>query len=97
MTRRLYSTENRRESACMVYCRYNKNVLASSNLKDIFRYCSLHKIEYVTTMDILLDCYQRKLLSFEECDSFIKKVIANGSKLPFKGFKSYLDSIQQAD
>ena len=48
-------------------------------------------------MDILLDCYQRKLLSFEECDSFIKNVIANGSKLPFKGFKSYLDSIQQAD
>ncbi len=27
------------ESASMVYCKYRNNVLASSNLKDIIRYC----------------------------------------------------------
>jgi hypothetical protein len=87
----------RGESACMVYCRYNKHVLASSNLKDIIRYCSFHKIEYVTTMDLILDCYQRNLLPFENCDSFIKKVIARGSRLPFKTFMEYLESIEDSD
>lgn len=83
----------RGESACMVYCRYNKHVLASSNLRDIKRYCSLHGIEYVTTMDIILDCYERKLLTMEDCDSLIERVLNRGSKLPFKTFREYLESL----
>ena len=83
----------RGESSCMVYCRYNKNVLVSSNLRDIKRYCSLHGIEYVTTMDIILDCYERNLLTSEDCDNFIEKVLNRGSKLPFKTFREYLESL----
>ncbi len=87
----------RGESACMVYCRYNKNVLASSNLRDIKRYCSLHGIEYVTTMDLILDCYERNFLTTEDCDSFIEKVLNRGSKLPYKTFREYLESIEDSD
>jgi hypothetical protein len=41
------------ESLAMVYCKYNHNVLASSNLKDIKKYCTDNGITYVTTMDLL--------------------------------------------
>jgi hypothetical protein len=41
------------ESACMAVARYNKNILGSSNLRDIKNYCTTHKIDYLTTMDFL--------------------------------------------
>ena len=41
------------ESACMVYCRDNQDVLGSSNLKDIREYCSQNQITYLTTLDFL--------------------------------------------
>ena len=47
------------ESASMVYCRFNQGILASSNLKDIHRYCSLHKIDYLTTADILFEGFSK--------------------------------------
>ena len=37
---RLLQSLGRGESACMVYCRDNHDVLGSSNLRDIKQYCS---------------------------------------------------------
>lgn len=37
------------ESACMAYCRYTSNIIGSSNLKDIKKYCSEHRITYLTS------------------------------------------------
>lgn len=73
---------NMGESACMVYCKYNEDVIASSNLKDITDYCFENKITWITTMDLLWEAFTTKLLSETECDEFIKKVLENGSKLP---------------
>lgn len=41
----------RGESACMVYCRYNKDIIGSSNLKDITSYCDEHEIVYLPVVD----------------------------------------------
>ena len=38
----------RGESACMVFCRYNHDVIGSSNLRDIVAYCEKHEIVYLT-------------------------------------------------
>lgn len=78
------------ESACLVYARYNKDVLASSNLSDIKRYCSFHKIEFVTTIDLLVIGIGNGILSIEECDLFIKTVRSKGSKLPNKSISEIL-------
>jgi hypothetical protein len=80
------------ESACMVYCRFNKNILASSNLKDILRYCSFHKIEYLTTGDILFEGYTKGLITEFDGDTFIKKIRIKGSKFPFNNMKELIDS-----
>jgi len=79
------------ESACMVYCRFNDEILASSNLKDIFRYCDFHNIEYITTKDILLEGYNKGILNEEECDDFIRKIREKGSKFPYDNFRQVLE------
>lgn len=77
------------ESACMAYARFNDNIIASSNLKDIVDYCERNAIVYVTTMDILIQCLERRLLAEEEADEFISLVKSRGSILPFNTIKAY--------
>lgn len=80
------------ESACMVYCRFNKEILASSNLKDIQRYCSFHRIEYMTTVDIIYEGYQNGYINEIDGDSFILNVKSRGSKFPFNTMKELIDA-----
>lgn len=87
---KLISTLGRGESACMVYCRDNKDVLGSSNLRDIKEYCSIHQITYLTTLDFLYYAYVRKKLSPEACGKFIKEVNDKGSRLPEIDITTYL-------
>ncbi len=77
------------EAACLAVVRYSKNILASSNLKDIADYCKRHQLTYLTSMDFLCKALQSNLLSTQECDAFISKVLKSGSKLPVKSMKDY--------
>ena len=61
------------ESACLAVARYNKNILASSNLKDIKNYCAMHKIDYLTTMDFLCEALRTNFFTEERCNTFLKK------------------------
>lgn len=70
------------ESACLAYCKYNKDVIASSDFKDIKSYCNDNDIIYVGTMDFLWEAYTKGIMSENECNNFIKDVIAKDSKLP---------------
>jgi hypothetical protein len=78
------------ESACMIYCKYHQDVIASSNIRDITNYCTANRITWITTIDFLWQAYKMKLLSEDECDDFIQKVISNGSKLPVKRIKEFV-------
>lgn len=77
------------ESACLAVARHTKNILASSNLKDIRHYCNMHGVEYITTMDFL--CYALLTGKWDEsrCDTFITRVLNIGSKLPVKSMSEY--------
>lgn len=70
------------ESACMAVAKYQKQFIASSNLKDISVFCKSNGITYLTTMDILLHAFKSKIFSKKECDDFIANVKAKGSILP---------------
>lgn len=80
------------ESACMAYCKFHSDVLASSNLKDIKQYCEENQIAYLTTMDFIETAFETGLLTEKECDIFINNVITRGSKLPNKTFAEYRKS-----
>jgi predicted nucleic acid-binding protein len=70
------------ESACMAYCKYNHDIIASSNLKDIKDYCNTNNITYITTLDFLYEAFNKFLLTEDQCNAFIIKVIEKGSILP---------------
>ena len=87
---KLISTLGRGESACMVYCRDNADVLGSSNLRDIKEYCEKNRITYLTTLDFLYYAYARKKMTKQECRQFIEDVNNKGSRLPAVDIESYV-------
>lgn len=89
---KLITTLGRGESACMVFCRDNQDVLGSSNLRDIKEYCKRNFITYLTTIDFLYFAYVKKKLSAEECSKFIKEVNDKGSRLPVVDITAYVPS-----
>lgn len=82
------------ESACMIYCRDNKDVLGSSNLKDIKEYCTQNGITYLTTLDFLYYAYCRKKMTQQECTEFIHNVNNSGSRLPVIDITQYRCTVQ---
>ena len=78
------------ESACMVYCKYNHDVLGSSNLKDITDYCQANDIVYLTTIDFLYFAIKRNLMSIDEAHAFVRQVQANDSHLPIVDFNTFV-------
>lgn len=78
------------ESACLAYCLFHKDVVGSSNLRDITNYCQDNGIEYLTTMDFLEKAYLTDMLTEADCDFFIYNVISKGSRLPFNTIAEFI-------
>jgi len=87
---KLIKTFGKGESACMAYCKFNNDILASSNLKDILTYCEDNGITYLTTMDFLAEALKANQLTEKECDNFIRNVKTAGSRLPVDTIADYL-------
>lgn len=77
------------ESATLAYCKYNHEVIASSNITEITTYCVEYDITYITTMDFIHRAYKTNKLTEVECDEFISKVKIAGSKLPVNKIREY--------
>lgn len=83
----------RGESACMAYCRYNHDVIGSSNLRDIKGYCEEHQLTYLTTIDFLYYAIRNGVMTIAEASQFIKDVVAKGSKLPNIDFTTFVSEV----
>ncbi len=78
----LTATKGKGESACLAYCRFYRNVIGSSNLKDVKHYCQEHSITYLTTLDFLYHAIKKKMITEKEANDFVAEVKRKGSKLP---------------
>ncbi|SFT89325.1 hypothetical protein SAMN04489724_2608 [Algoriphagus locisalis] len=65
------------ESACLVYCKYHSDIIASSNTKDIKPYCEENGMAYLTTLDIFCIAVAKGLLSDSEVNQMIQKITHN--------------------
>lgn len=82
------------ESASLVYCRWNNDVIGSSNLRDIKEYCTQYDITYLTTFDFLYFAVKNKIITQKEACGFINKVKAKNSKLPsVQEFEKYVSQV----
>jgi hypothetical protein len=82
------------ESACMALARYQQKYIASSNLKDIRIYCEEHRIQYYTTMDLLVKAVELKIMTETDADLFIRDVKNAGGKLPCDTLQHYITVIR---
>jgi len=85
----LYKRYGLGESMSMVYCKFNNDVIASSNITEITNYCDTNNIQYITTMDFISQALKIGLMTEVECDLFLSSVIAKGSKLPVTKISRY--------
>ncbi|MBO7134567.1 MAG: hypothetical protein J6W06_10480 [Bacteroidales bacterium] len=90
----LASNFGRGESACMAYCKFTHNVIGSSNLKDIKKYCQKEQITYLTTLDFLYYAYKRGKITEAESRQFVSDVISKGSHLPQFDIARYIPSVE---
>jgi len=77
------------ESACMAVAKFSKNILASSNLRDIAGYCKMHSIDYLTTMDFLCKALEKGIFDINRCNAFISNVLTAKNKLPVAKMEDY--------
>ncbi len=78
------------EAACMAIAKIEKKYLASSNLKDIKKYCEQNGIKIITTMDFLWEAMNTRTMAEQECDDFIQDVKKAGNKLPVDTIEEYV-------
>ncbi len=69
------------ESACLVYCKNYKHIIASSNTTDTLDYCRQHDIAYLTTLDIFCIASDRNIFTTSEINRLIKLIQNKGSHL----------------
>jgi len=91
----LCETRDEGESACMAYAKFYDHIVASSNIKDIKKYCIDNGITYLTTMDLLLEAYYKNLISKDDCTEFIRTVKESGSKLPVDTIDQYIELLNR--
>ena len=71
------------ERACMAVARFRRDIVASSNFRDVAPYCEEHNILYLGTLDILSVAVQKGLYNEQRCDDFIQSAIKyNKAKFP---------------
>ncbi len=69
------------ERASLLYCKYHKHVIASSNTTDIIPYCKANSIIYLTTLDIFSIALKRGIYTAPEINAFIQAILNKGSFL----------------
>lgn len=89
----LNNTRGKGESACMAYCKYNNDVIGSSNLNDIRIYCEENGITYLTTFDFLYYAIKRGIIDIKTAKQFIQTVKDNGSILPNTNIETFVSKV----
>ena len=63
------------ERACMAVARFTKNVVASSNFRDVAPYCDQYNVLYLGTLDILSVAAEKGIYDEQTCDNFIQSAL----------------------
>ena len=79
------------ERACLVYCKHNNHIIASSNTSDIIPYCKANSIAYLITLDILCIAICKGIIDEKEANILIEKITyKKGSYLCCKIIEEHL-------
>ncbi len=77
------------ERACMAVAKYDKNIIASSNFRDIIPYCKANSIDFLGTLDILILALEKGIFDEQRCNHFI----INARNINHARFPLYVNNI----
>ena len=63
------------ERACMAVARFNENIVASSNFRDVAPYCNNFNVLFLGTLDILSVAVEKGIYDEQQCDRFIQMAL----------------------
>ena len=79
------------ERACLSMARYGKEIVASSNFRDVKEYAEANDIEYLGCLDILYIAWKRGRFSLLDCNIFITDTIReNRARFPVSRMEEYI-------
>lgn len=78
------------EAASIALARDCAGIVASNNLRDIMAYIQEYSLNYVTTGDILVEAFQKQLITEEQGNQIWREMLAKRRKLGALSFSEYL-------
>ncbi|MBP3239389.1 MAG: hypothetical protein J6M92_02450 [Oribacterium sp.] len=78
------------EAACIALAKERGGILASNNFRDTKKYIEKYGLKYTTTADIILEAYNKKLLSHDEAENMWQEMLKKRRRLGALSFKDYL-------
>lgn len=79
------------EASVLVLAKENDGIVASNNLRDIMQYIKEFGLEYVTTGDIMVEAYEKSLITEAQGNSIWDSMLAKRRKLGADSFFDYLE------
>ena len=71
------------ERACMAVAKYSKEIIASSNFRDIAAYCEANDILFLGTLDLLIIALSKEIFDENRCNDFISTAKSkNNARFP---------------
>ncbi len=85
-----YKIIGKGEAASIVLAKKYEGILGSNNLKDISNYVNLFSLKHLTTGDILLEAYDKNIITEKEGNEIWRKMINKKRKLGASSFTEYI-------
>lgn len=82
------------EAACIALAKERNGILASNNLKDITKYIELYGLKHVTTGDILVEAYERSILTKDKIEEMWSEMLSKRRRLGADTFEEYLTNVK---
>ncbi len=78
------------EASVLALAKEREGIVASNNLRDIMQYINEFKLAYMTTGDIMIEAYEKSLITEEQGNSIWASMLAKRRKLGAISFSEYL-------
>lgn len=83
LIKRLHPLIGDGERTLMAHARFNDEIIASSNFRDIAVYCEENKIDFLGTLDLLAIGLKKRIISAAQCHKFMEEAInKNHARFP---------------
>lgn len=78
------------EAACIAFAKEENGILASNNFSDILDYVAEFSLDYITTGDILVEAYNRNLITEQQGNKIWQEMLRRRRKIGANSFTEYL-------